>query len=490
MITLDGRSLTPDQVAAAARRGDPVSLAEEARERNAAARRAIAEHLRRQHPLYGASTGVGAFRDRSIAEEDREQYQWNLLRSHAVTAGRPMAAELVRAGMVVRANQLGAGGAGVLPELLDGLLAALNRGVVPLTRELSSIGTGDLPAMAEIALAILGEGKSWRGEELIDAPVLVAGVRLGLRDALGFMSSNAITVGHASLLSVDVRILQDAWLAVAALSFEAFEADLVVLDERVQTAAGGPGQVAVARRMRGLLAGAPLAHDDPEGPVQHPYPFRVLPQVDGVTEEALTALDEVLTRALNARAENALIDDGVVLPNGNFHAAELAAALDRARAALAQSASLIAARISSMMDPRMTGLPPFLARQPGLESGVMMLEYTAQAAAAEVRSLALNVAVQNVGASLGVESHSSLAATSVRLTTWCLEAMRLLVATELVVTLRALRAADRTPGGAGTRQLFALCSRALPTGLEERAFGLEIEAAADLVRRWAAEGTD
>ena len=138
----------------------------------------------------------------------------------------------------------------------------------------------------------------------------------------------------------------------------------------------------------------------------------------------------------------------------------------------------------------MTGLPPFLARQPGLESGVMMLEYTAQAAAAEVRSLALNVAVQNVGASLGVESHSSLAATSVRLTTWRLEAMRLLVATELVVTLRALRAADRTPGGAGTRQLFALCSRALPTGLEERAFGLEIEAAADLVRRWAAEGTD
>ena len=242
-----------------------------------------------------------------IDVSEREQFQWNLLRSHAVSAGRPLAPELVRAGMVVRANQLGAGGAGVAPELLDGLVSALNRGLVPLTRELGSLGTGDLPGLAEIALALLGEGQVWRDGGLIDAPVPEEPVRLGLRDALGFISSNAITAGHAALLSVDANGLHRRWLAVAALSFEALAADPVVLDERVQAGRGARGQAAVAEHMRELLAGAPFDPHAPDRLVQDPYAFRVLPQVDGVANDALRTLEQVVTRELNARAENALI---------------------------------------------------------------------------------------------------------------------------------------------------------------------------------------
>jgi histidine ammonia-lyase len=477
VIVIDGATLTPAAVDAVARRGRAVELAPAARERNLAAREAIAALLERGEALYGATTGVGALRDRVIGDAERERFQWNLLRSHAVSAGRPLAPELVRAGMVVRANQLGAGGAGTAPALLDGLLAALNDGVTPLTRELGSLGTGDLPGLAEIALALLGEGQVWRDGELVDAPVRTEPVELGLRDALGFMSSNAMTAGHAALLSVDARALQERWLEVAALSFEALDADPVVLDARVQAGRGARGQAAVAQRMRELLAGAPFDPRAPDRLVQDPYPFRVLPQVDGVANDALRTLDDVLARELNARPENALIDEGRALPTGNFHAAELGAALDGLRAAFAHSASLIAGRVSAILDPRMSGLTPFLAADPGPDSGHMMLEYTAHAAAAEARSLASPMAAQSVWASLGVESHASLAATAAARTAELIHAMRVLVATEMVVAVRALRFAGREPAGMGVRALFDAAAQALPADLEDRAFGHDVEAA-------------
>jgi histidine ammonia-lyase len=386
--------------------------------------------------------------------------------------------------MVVRANQLGAGGAGVQPALLDGLIYALNAGITPLTREFGSLGTGDLPALAETALALLGEGSVWRDGQLHAAAPLIGDARLGLRDALGFMSSNAFTSGHAALLVVDGQRLQDTWLAVAALSFEALEADPTVLDALVQAALGAPGQVAVATRMRELLAGATLIPVAPDRMVQDPYPFRVLPQVDGVSFEALRALETVVARELNARPENALIDEGRALPTGNFHAAELAAALDALRNAIAQSGSLIAARVSALLDPRMTGLPPFLSDRPGVDSGMMMLEYTAHSAAAEIRSLVMPSATQTVWASLGVESHASLASIAVRRTGQALEALRVLVATELVLAVRAMRLSGRSPEGAGTRRLFDRAGPVLPDGARSQTLGSDVEAAVAVVDGW------
>jgi histidine ammonia-lyase len=483
-IVLDGATLTPQAVDAVARRAVPVELAPEARARNQAARATITALLERGQPLYGATTGVGALRDRSIDPSERERFQWNLLRSHAVTAGRPLEPELVRAGMVTRANQLGAGGAGVAPPLLDALVDALNAGTTPFTRELGSLGTGDLPALAEIALALLGEGQVWRDGELTGAPTPPKPIRLGLRDALGFMSSNAMTAGHAALLAVDARRLQARWLEVAALSFEALDADPVVLDPRVQEARGGRGQAAVAQRMRELLSGAPFDPHAPDRLVQDPYPFRVLPQVDGVAHDALRALEEVVGRELNGRPENALIHEGRALPTGNFHAAELGMALDGVRATFAHSASLIAGRVSALLDPRMSGLSPFLAADPGPDSGHMMLEYTAHAAAAEVRSLAAPMAMQSVWASLGVESHASLAATAAARTAETLRAIQVLVATELVVAIRALRFAGRQPSGAGVRALFDAAVARLPAGAEDRAFGRDVEVATRLLGSW------
>ena len=233
------------------------------------------------------------------------------------------------------------------------------------------------------------------------------------------MSSNAVSVARAALLVVDSRRLLDAWLSVAALSFEAAAADPVALDQRIHSVTHRPGQAAVAARMRELLAGVDRRRRE-AGPlgIQDPYPFRAQPQVDGAVHDALLVLEETVDHELNFAGENALIvaGDGVALPNGNPHAAPLANAIDNLRTALASSAALIAARVSTLLDSELTGLPPFLARpdRVGFESGALVLEYTAHAAVAEVRSLVTPVAAQTVSVSRGVESHSSLAPIAAR----------------------------------------------------------------------------
>src|SRR5262249_15858094 len=198
------------------------------------------ELLARGDELYGVTTGVGPLRGYRLDEDERVNHQMRLLRSHACGAGRPLRSERVRAAMATRANQLGAGGTGCAPGLLDALVAALTTDFLPFTRELGSLGTGDLTTLSDIALCLLGEGSVWLGDELVDAgdALLSAGItpaKLGPRDGLAFMSSNAVSVGHTALLVVDVRALLNTWLTVAAMSFEAAAANPIVLDARLHS---------------------------------------------------------------------------------------------------------------------------------------------------------------------------------------------------------------------------------------------------------------
>ncbi|MFZ0090873.1 MAG: aromatic amino acid ammonia-lyase [Solirubrobacteraceae bacterium] len=496
-VVLDGATLTPAGVAAIARDGSVADLAPAARARNDRARAALAALLARGDELYGVTTGVGALRAYRVPEHSRERYSLNLLRSHACGAGVALTVPVVRAAMATRANQIGAGGAGVADELLQALVGALNAGLTPFTRELGSLGTGDLTNLSDVALALLGEGRFWRGDELVDAAAGLADAgleagRLGPRDGLAFMSSNAFSIGYAALLVVDARRLLDAWLSVAALSFEAAAADPIALDPRIHSSRHRPGQAAVAARMRELLAGLAQRARRP-GPlgIQDPYPFRAQPQVDGAVHDALRALEETVCHELNFAGENALIvpgDDGpAALPNGNPHAAPLANAIDGLRTAIASSAALIAARVSTLLDSGLTGLPPFLALHAGPESGALVLEYTAHAAVAEVRSLVTPVAAQTVSVSRGVESHSSLAPIAARRAHETLRALRVAVATELVVAVRALRLAGQEPVGAGTAALWELACERLDPDLGDRPLHPDVEAARELIEGWASE---
>jgi len=320
----------------------------------------------------------------------------------------------------------------------------------------------------------------------------IAPAQLGPRDGLAFMSSNAVSIARAALLVVDSRRLLDAWLSVAALSFEAAAADPVALDPRIHSATHRPGQTAVAARMRELLAGVDRRRRQ-AGPlgIQDPYPFRAQPQVDGAVHDALLVLEETVDHELNFAGENALIvaADGVALPNGNPHAAPLANAIDNLRTALASSAALIAARVSTLLDSDLTGLPPFLARPEhvGFESGALVLEYTAHAAVAEVRSLVTPVAAQTVSVARGVESHSSLAPIAARRAQQAIDALRIVVATELVVAVRALRLAGQVPLGIGNQSLWNAAAQLLSGELADRPLSPDVELARGLIEGWTVE---
>jgi histidine ammonia-lyase len=258
------------------------------------------------------------------------------------------------------------------------------------------------------------------------------------------------------------------------------EADRLVLDARLHGGRAQAGQAAVAARLRELLGEEPPgAARPPAAAIQDAYPFRVLPQVDGVVHDALVMLAQTVTDELNLAGENALLvaEQEVALPNGNPHAARLAGSLDGLRSALAQSAGLIAARVSALLDPAISGLPAFLAARPGPESGAMMLEYTAHALAAEVRSLVLPVASQTVSVARGVESHASLAPIAARRAAEALDALRMLVATELVIAVRALRLRGREPAGRGARALYERAAEQLNPDLGDRPLHADVETA-------------
>lgn len=485
-VRLDGRGLEPSSVAAVARGRVPVTITPAGRERNAAARAAVDAHLAAGAPLYGATTGVGPFVRRAVAGAD---HQLRLLRSHASGGGAALAPELVRAAMVVRANQLAAGGAGVDEELLDALLAALNAGVTPVAHELGSLGTGDITVLAEIAVALLGEGEAtYRGRRLPAAAALsaagLAPPALGARDGIAFMSSNAATVAHAALAAVDARRALDGALSVAVLSFAAVDADRDVLDARVHEARALPGQVSVAARVREALGArpAPRPHERAGRAVHDPFAFRVQPQVDGAAQDALEALERVLAVELNAAPENALAvpGDDVALSSGNFHVAGLALALDGLRAALAQSASLVAARCSALLDAAVTGLAPALAER-AIDSGAMILEYPAHAAAADVRWLAAPVTAQTAVVGAGLEAHASFAAHAARRTQEAVGRHLDAVAVELVLATRALRLRGRPPAAEVAAATFAVACEQLPARMADRPLSADVAAARALL---------
>ena len=486
-VTLDGRSVTPEQIVQVARGRAEAALAHEARARNAASERLVRELIDRGELLYGVTTGVGVLRSRpSVKEHSDGDFQWRLIRSHAGGGGAPLIVEVVRAAMAVRVNQLGAGGAGVGDALIDGLLGALRAGVTPFAREIGSLGTGDLTVLAEIGTALGGEGECWVGDDVVPAAEALAAhgltpVHYGPRDGIGFMSSNAVSIGQASIVFTDARKLLDSALAVAALSYEAAGGDLAVLDPRVHDARPHNGQVEVARRLRRLLGG--IEPRSQSGHVQDAFVFRCVPQVEGTLLDALGRLFQVLEIEINVAGENALMlpADGVALPNGNFHAGVLTLALDSLRGAMAQSGSLIAARVSALLDPEVTGLNAQLAADPGPDSGAMILEYTAHAAAAEVRSLAATAASQTTTVQSGVESHANFAGHSARRTSDALGRMAVAVSAELVLAVRALRLRGTTPAGPGVRALYERAAAVLDPDMSDRPLSGDLEAARRLL---------
>jgi histidine ammonia-lyase len=478
-VELDGRTLRCDQVRAVARDGVRATVSAEGRERaKAAAELAVRAASGRE--IYGRSTGVGANRDQLVAASDYEEHGYRLLHSHAGGGGEPVAAEFSRAMLVVRANQLAAGGSGVDPRILDPLLDAINAGLwVPVPRY-GAIGTGDLTALAATALCLLGD-RNWQPEGTRQPRF-----RLASADALAFLSSNAATIGEAAIACADLAELMLAAIVVAALSHQATSSSIEPYAAAVQEAKSYPGQREVAGILRGLLAGS--GDGLPAKRIQDPYGYRALPQVHGPALDAVHDAGLITMTELNAAAENPLIDvaGGRVWHNGNFHTAYLGLALDTLRAALFQTAALSAARLGTLVEPSFTGLAPFLAADRAPSSGIMILEYVAHSAIADIRRLAAPAALGSAVLSRGVEEHAGFSTQSARATTEVTGAYLIVLACELIAAVRALRMRGIRPGSATLAAAFGLIDSALPVSHADRPLDADLVAAQRLIPGLAA----
>ncbi|MEU7740096.1 aromatic amino acid ammonia-lyase [Nonomuraea sp. NPDC049158] len=445
-MELDGAGLTCAQVHAVAYEAARVTISSLDRARAAWG---VAQGL--TGPVYGQSTGVGANKDVGVEEGGLD-----LLRSHAGGAGPLVAPERARAMLVVRLNQLLAGGSGVDPGVLPVLAEAINDGFTPPIRTYGAIGTGDLTALATTALCLLGE-MSWQGPmppqgatagqepKPTDGPAAgegptapVSGPRYPLvsSDALPFISSGAATLADAAIAVHRLRVLLDAAVDVAAFSFVAVSASAEPLAAAVQEARPHPGQAATAARLRGLLSRELAAR------IQDPYGYRAFAQVHGAALDALGRAESVVETDLNAATENPLFADSLAWHNGNFHSAPVALALDALRAALVPTAQLSVARLATLMEPAYTGRLPFLAARPG-GSGALILEYVAQDALAELRHLANPVTAATAVISRGTEDHAGFATQAARYALRCVEPLEIVLACERVAATRGPDVPDR-----------------------------------------------
>jgi histidine ammonia-lyase len=472
VVVIDGKSLTCATLAEVARQQAAVAVGEPA---VAAARAAwlTGQELAARQPVYGRNTGVGANHVVDLSEGDRAEHGIRLLRSHAAGTGPLLAPEVARAMLVVRLNQIGAGGSGVDPALLPVLADAINRGFTPPVPLYGAIGTGDLTALASTGLCLLGE-RAWQGGT---GPP--PGFRIHASEALGFISSSAATLGDAALACYDLAAMLRATVAVTALSLLAVRGSAQPYAEAVHLARPHPGQQRVAASMRALLAAAPVA----AARVQDPYGYRAFPQVHGPALDSVEHATVVLEAELNGSAENPLIDVAgqAAWHNGNFHAAYVGLALDAIRAALFQTAALSVARLGTLMEPSFTSLNAFLAEDRA-SSGVLILEYVAHSAVADIRRFAAPAALGGAVLSRGVEEHAGFATQSARATSDAVAAYRAVLACELIAAIRALRLQARAPAEAGgLRKAYDLADSALDRATADRPLDSDLAAAAGVL---------
>ena len=481
-MILDGESLTCARVARVARGGARVGVSAAGRARAQAAAR-VAAAVTRSRPVYGRTTGVGANRDQLVPTAGVAGNGVRLLRSHAGGGGPLIAAELSRAMLVVRANQLAAGGSGVDPGVLDALAGVLNQGLAVPVPTYGAIGTGDLTALAATALCLLGE-RDWLppgGDAARPGPGPASAPRFTLAsaDALAFISSNAATIGEAAVACHDLAGLLQASTLIAAFSHLAVTASAEPYAAPVHAGRGRPGQEAVAAALRGLLAAEPGS----PARIQDPYGYRALPQVHGAAVDSVRQAEQAVTSDANAASENPLVDVAgqAVWHNGNFHTAYIGLALDAVRAALFQTSALSAARLGTLVEPAFTGMAPFLAADTPPSSGIMILEYVAHSAIADIRRLAAPAALGSAVLSRGVEEHAGFSTQSARATTDVSAAYRLVLACELVAAVRALRMRGIRPAGERLGAAFERATGALPAELRDRPLDADLTAARDLL---------
>ena len=460
MIELDGASLTLEQTAAVAA-GEEARLAPAARPRIERARRFVEGIVARGEVVYGINTGFGKLSDVSIPSDKLRELQINLVRSHSCGVGDPLSERVVRAMILHRANVLAKGFSGCRPLVIDTLLQMLNAGVHPVVPSRGSVGaSGDLAPLAHLALVVIGEGEAnYQGEKMSGREAMqranIEPLVLEAKEGIALLNGTQAMTAVGSLALLTAERLAEAADVTGALSLEALRGTPVAFDYKIHAVRAHPGQMNSARRLRELIEGSEIReshrdqHVDPR--VQDAYALRCMPQVHGAVRDALLHARRILEIEINSATDNPLIfvESEEVISGGNFHGEPIALALDYAAIAVADLGTISERRVERLVNPDLSGLPPFLAPEAGTNSGMMIAQVAAVSLIAENNVLAHPASVTNLPTSANKEDHVSMGMTSALKFTQIVKNVETILAIELMCAaqgldfLRPLRSSPR-----------------------------------------------
>ncbi len=508
-IVLTGATLTIADVEAVARQGVTASLDPDARARVQESREVIERLVNTGQVVYGVTTGFGDLATTFIAPADAARLQQNLLMSHAAGVGSAFPGEVVRAMLLLRANTLALGHSGCRPLIIDRLLEMLELGIHPVVPEQGSLGaSGDLAPLAHLALPLIGRGEvEFHGQHV---PALIALREAGLepivleaKEGLALLNGTQMMSAVGALALADADRLARTASVAAALSVEALLGTDVAFAAEYQLARPHPGQITVAAELRHLLRDSTLqtSHHGHAHKVQDPYSLRCVPQVHGAVRDALDYLRRVLVIELNSATDNPLVfpgggsadpsaiatGGGLVISGGNFHGEPIGLALDFAKLAVAELGSISERRTALLVDARLNGgLPPFLAASSGVDSGLMILQYTAAALVSENKVLVHPATADSIPTSANQEDHVSMGSIAARHARTVVEHVELVISIELIVAAQALdlrlELLPGTEAGVGVREAHAAIRAVVPHLDADREPGPDLAAALRLVR--------
>jgi histidine ammonia-lyase len=493
-ITLNSSGLTMEQVVDVARNGAKIQISKEALTKMAATRAHIETLAKAKTPVYGISTGFGALANQHIAPEDRVQLQKSLIRSHAAGMGDPVEKEVVRALMLLRLKTLVSGRTGVRPELATTYADLINAQITPIVHEYGSLGcSGDLAPLAHCALVLMGEGRAV-GPDGIEKPVpdllAAAGIKpikLREKEGLALINGTDGMLGMLVLALHDLNKLCDQVDVIAAMSVEAqMGTDQVYRPELHEPLRPHPGQAKSAANMFAALAGSEVvaSHREGDDRVQDAYSLRCAPQVAGAVRDTITHATLVATRELAATVDNPVVlESGEVTSNGNFHGAPVGYVLDFLAIAATDLSSISERRTDRMLDRyRSNGLTPFLAGDAGVDSGLMIAQYTQAGLVSENKRLSVPASVDSIPSSAMQEDHVSMGWHAGRKLRKVVDNLRRVVAIELVTAARALDMRAPLKPAPITGALLSKLRKEVPGIGPDRFLAPELEAAERLLR--------
>ena len=489
-LPIDGASLDLAALEDVALQHRTVLLTPEARGAVVAARRVVDDAVARGAVIYGVTTGFGDFADVRIPLDQLRQLQLNLIRSHAAGVGAPLGEVETRALMLLRANVLAKGFSGVRLAVLELLVEMLNRAVHPVVPSQGSVGaSGDLAPLAHLALALVGEsecvfgGRRMSGAEALRAAGL-SPLTLEPKEGIALINGTQLTTALSGLALAEALRLARTADVVGALSLDALQGTDVAFDPRIHAARPHPGQAASARNLVRLLAASALREAHREcGRVQDAYSLRCMPQVHGAVRDALVWSRQTCEIEMNAATDNPMVfaQTGEILSGGNFHGEPVAIAADLLAIAAAELGSISERRTERLVNPALSGLPAFLAREGGLHSGLMMAHVTAAALASENKSLAHPASVDSIPTSANREDHVSMGPTAAWKAARVVGNTRRILAVELLAACEALEFRRPLRSSAPLEAIHARVRQAVAAHERDRVLGPEIETIAALV---------